>query len=450
MSGTNAELRAKLARVAGEMEAILNTCKRQGNRGLNASERDRWEKLVEDHHGIEGAIEASATLDSINRKLASPQGSRVIEDNLEEFQDTFRLSPSDKRMRDRDPHARAFSKFLRGGLSVLDDAERHQMIYIPNTGGSGIRAAQTETTTGGGYVVPTGFSGLLEEAKKWFGGIDGVVGKFITESGNPWPWPTVNDTANKGRIIGINTQVTETDLAFGQVTFNAYIGSSDIVLVPLALMKDAYFDLDALIARLLGTRLGRLYNWKCTVGSGSSEPTGVVTAAVAAGNVVTAGGSTTSGEVTTVKYSDLVNLEGAVDPSYRYNPSSYFMFGDAMLKAIKLLVDSNGRPLWQPGLTASFRQGAAVDLVAAKPTILDHPYIINQDMAVPAASAYSALFGDLSCFKVRELRAGTTVMRLVERYSDYLQVGFMAYQRFDANLIDAGTHPVAVLQQSAS
>jgi HK97 family phage major capsid protein len=121
-----------------------------------------------------------------------------------------------------------------------------------------------------------------------------------------------------------------------------------------------------------------------------------------------------------------------------------------MLKVLKLLVDGNNRPLWQPGLTASFRDGAAVDLAASKPTILDHPYMINQDMAAPAANADSILFGDMSTFKVREVAGGTTVLRLVERYADYLQVGFIGFQRFDSNLIDAGTHPIAVGINSAS
>jgi HK97 family phage major capsid protein len=145
-----------------------------------------------------------------------------------------------------------------------------------------------------------------------------------------------------------------------------------------------------------------------------------------------------------------VDLEHSIDPVYRYTPSTRFMFSDTELKLIKKLVDGNNRPLWQPGLTASFREGAAVDLVASKPTILDHPYVINQDMATPAASAYSVLFGEMDAFKVREVAGGTTVMVLRERYADYLQVGYTAFQRFDSNLIDAGTHPIAVLQQSSS
>jgi len=438
--------KARRDQIAHELQQIINRCERQGCRGLNSAEREKFNKLADEDSSLEVAI----TMDHVNetqRRLASPD--RILVGGVEWAQDTFRLSPADKRMRDRDPHERAFAKYLRNGAASLDADEQAVMRFVSNDG-LGIKNAQTETTTGGGYIIPTGFSAMLEEAKKWFGGIAGVVDKFITDSGNPWPWPTVNDTTNKGRIVGLNTQVTETDIAFNQVTFNAYIGSSDLVLVPLALLEDSYFDLNALVARLLGTRLGRLYNWKCTTGTGTNEPTGIVTAAVAAGSIYVAGGGSTSGETATVTYNDLVELEHKVDPSYRYNPASYFMFSDSMLKILKKLVDGNGRPLWQPGLSASFREGAVVDLPTGKPTILDHPYMINQDMDAPAASKYSALFGDMSTFKVRELRSGTTVMRLAERYADYLQVGYTAFQRFDSNLIDAGTHPVAVLQQSAS
>jgi len=38
--------------------------------------------------------------------------------------------------------------------------------------------------------------------------------------------------------------------------------------------------------------------------------------------------------------------------------------------------------------------------------------------------------------------------RLTERYADFNQVGFLAFQRWDGQLIDAGTHPVKYLQQA--
>jgi HK97 family phage major capsid protein len=435
-------LREKLAPLAAQLQAIVDKAKNENNRGLTSEEREKFHALETEYTALEDSIKAAEKSDSIRADLSKVPEGRIDEQQVEQLRDEFRTSP--KQQAQKSPADRAFSKFLRNGIAGLDADERKFMRQDLS-----IRNAQTLTTTGGGYLIPTGFSKQLEEAKKWFGGIAGVVDKFTTETGNPFPWPTVNDTANKGRILGVNTQVTETDIVFNQVTFNAYIGSSDLVLIPLALIEDAYFDMDALTARLLGTRLGRLYNNKCTVGSGNSEPNGIVTAAVAAGSTSQFASNSGAG-VLGPAYADLVNLEHAVDPAYRFNPATYSMFNDATLKAIKKLVDGNNRPLWQPGLTASFRDGAAVDLIAAKPLILDHPYIINQDMAVPAASADSMLFGDMSTFKVREVAGGTTVMRLVERYADYLQVGFIAFQRFDSQLIDAGTHPVAVGVNAAS
>ena len=434
--------RDQAGRLLQQMESLLNMSKAQ-NRGLTASERTKFDALCADHSALQEKIEnierrSGSGIAELGDLPSAAQWNRV--------RDELRLTPAQRRERESDPHARAFSNYLRLGENRLAP-EDHEILR--GTAGDippEIRNAMS-TTTGsqGGYLVPTGFSDMLEEAKKWFGGIEGTVDKFTTGSGNPMPWPTVNDTTNKGRIIGQNLQVSETDLVFNQVSFSAYIGSSDLVLVPLALVEDSYFDMDQLVARLLGIRLGRLYNNKCTVGSGTAEPTGIVTAAANAGNIL----QLTTGNTATIAYNNLVDLEGLVDPAYRENPASMWMFSDATLKLLKKLVDGNDRPLWQPGLTASFAGGAAV-VTGSKPRILEHPYVINQDMATPAANAYSMLFGDMSTFKVREVVGGTTLLVLRERYADYFQIGFIAFQRFDSNLVDAGTHPLAVLQQSAT
>jgi HK97 family phage major capsid protein len=289
---------------------------------------------------------------------------------------------------------------------------------------------------------------MLDEAMKWFGGAD-ACGSFETDTGNPMPYPTINDTTNKGRIIGQNTQVIETDLIFAETTFNAYIGSSDLVLLPLALAEDSYFDMDALVARLLGIRLGRLKNNMCTVGTGVNQPTGIVTAAAAAGLTYTMATGATAGP----SYADLVGVEHSIDNAYRQNadgtPRATWMFNDLTLKGIKKLLDSSGRPLWQSGLTTSMAGGEAV-LGTGRPNILGYPYVINDDILPPTANAQSLIFGDLSKFIVRKLKSGTTVLVLRERYADYLQLGFIAFQRFDSNLIDAGTHPICVASNSST
>jgi HK97 family phage major capsid protein len=444
MSQQSSNLKQKMDRLSIQIRDLLNRIDVDG-RPWTSSEREKYGRMEAEYSQYEeqlAAIQKSEKRSGSVDALAS--GARISDTDLGEILDEFRLTPGQKRARlnAQDGHSRAFSALLRHG-ERLGPEDRQTL----NQANGGYRNAMSTTVgTQGGDLVPQGFSNMLEEAKKWFGGIEGTVERFPTGTGNTLPWPTINDTANKGRIIGENVQTVETDLVFSTVSFSAYIGSSDLILIPLALIQDSYFDLDALAARLLGIRLGRLYNNKCTVGTGTNEPTGIVTAATNAGNVYTM----PTGNTASITYAGLVNLQHSVDPSYRENPSSKFMFSDTFLKLLKLLVDSNNRPLWQPGLTASFANGANVNLGGAHPKILENEYIINQDMAVPATSAYSALFGDLSTFKVREVAGGTTVLVLRERYADYLMVGVTAFQRFDSNLVDAGTHPIAVLQQSAS
>ncbi len=448
------ELRQQMGRVSSDMRALIDGAKAQ-KRGLTSDERIKWNKMVAEYDSLEASVAAEEKTDDIVDRLSRVSDNGVVDPaalhRATEFaRDTMRLLPREQREREKakDPYARAFSSYLRDGLDRLDAQQQELMRagFRQNSGGRAGFQNTMSTTTGsqGGYTVPQGFSGMLEEAKKWFGGIEGTVDRVRTETGNPLPWPVIDDTSEEGEIIGQNVQVGSADFAFNQVTLNAYIGSSKLVVVPLALIEDSYFDFDALVARLLGVRLGRLYNKKCSIGTGTNEPMGIIPATVAAGNVLTLG----TGNTTTIAYNNLVDLEHLVDPAYRYDSSARFMFSDSVLKALKKLVDSSNRPLWQPGLTASFASGVAVVEGSPQPTILGHPYIVNNHMASLAADAYSMLFGALNCFKVREVAGGTTILRLVERYADYLQVGYIAFQRFDSNLIDAGTHPIAVMRQS--
>jgi len=426
--------REKLARQATELRAIVATAKKDGDRGLTSEETVKFDALEADYTATEASIKRAERVESIDKDLrtvAPDQIAAVLGDDV---------YGAEAEKENKKLHNQAFSKYLRSGMEGLNaDEKKYFAMQFRGAQPNGIKNAQTLTTTGGGYLVPQGFSDQLEEALKWYGEILGEVGEFTTETGNPLPWPTENDTANKGRILGVNTQVTETDLVFGQVTFNAYIFTSDSILVPLALIEDSYFNLDQHIAKVLGTRLGRLLNNQMTVGTGSSAPNGIQTAAIAAGNTVQ--GAT--GDATSLTYTDLVDTLHLVDPAYRAMPSAKWMFHDSTLKVLRLLKDTAGRPLWQPGITAGFGNGFPE-------TILDKPYVINNDMPVMAANAYSVLFGDLSTYKVRRVASGTTVLRLVERYADYLQVGYIGFLRADGQLLDAGTHPIGVFQNSAT
>ncbi len=66
-----------------------------------------------------------------------------------------------------------------------------------------------------------------------------------------------------------------------------------------------------------------------------------------------------------------------------------------------------------------------------------------------AASAKSILFGQLSKYLIRDVKA-FQLLRFDEVYAGNLQVGFMGFSRHDGHLLDAGTHPVKAYINAAS
>lgn len=314
----------------------------------------------------------------------------------------------------------AFEAFIRGGIDNLTPTQRKlmQARYVANPTGD-VKAAQTTGTgSSGGFTVPTGFSGELEKYLKAFGGVRDAARNLTTNDGRVIPWPGVDDTAVAGRRIAENSNANPVDVAFSSVSLNAYIYTSDLVLVPETLLQDSEFDVNALMIELLGDRIGRIHNTEFTNGTGTSQPQGVVTAAAL-------GKTGATGQTTSVIGDDLIDLQHSLDPAYRKSKKAGFMLHDSSLKAIKKLKDSQGRYLWQASLA-----GGTPD------TILDSPYTINQDMPVMAASAKSIVFGDFNKFIVRDVRE-VVIKRLVERYAENWQVGFVAFCRADARAINS-------------
>lgn len=291
------------------------------------------------------------------------------------------------------------------------------------------RAALTgaqSTTTTGGYTVADGAMQALEVSMLAFGGMRQVATIYRTATGGPLPFPTVNDTAQKGRLLSENTGATETEMTFGQLVLDAYKYSSDYVLASVEFLQDTSIDAGAFLGSALGTRIARLQNDHFTTGDGSSKPNGIVTAA---GN-----SSVSLASTAVITYDQVIEIIHSVDPAYRVN--GRFMFHDGalkMLKKVKVLQysgDTAGVPLWQPSL------------VAGQPDLIHgYPYIVNQSMATPATGVKSILFGDFSKYIIRDVR-DVTLMRLDERFAELHQVAFLAFARSDGDLLDAGTDPV--------
>lgn len=411
---TSKELRAQRAKLIEDARTLVSGAT------VSAEDNARFETMMAEADGLKvriDNIERADTLFAENQEALRQRGQKAGKDP-EEISEEDALETE------------TFRVWMRRGQNALTSAQR--AVFEKR-----FQAAQGEgVDSAGGYTVPQDNSMMtaIEDAQKAYGGMLENAYVFTTSGGQPLPIPTDNDTTNSGVIIGENpTSAATQDVTFGSVTFNGYTFSSKLVLVSNQLLQDSAFNLDGFLAGKLGTRIARAVNTYTTTGNGANAPTGVVTAGTLG---YTAGGSTSSGSTATIGYDDLIELEHSVDPAYRRNAK--FMMSDTALKVVKKLKDGQGRPLWMAGLA-----------VKEPDTINSYPYAINQDMAVPAASAKTVLFGDFSKYFIRKI-VGTQMLRLAERYAELNQVGFLAFQRWDGNLVDAGTHPIKYLQQSAT
>ncbi|MBP0589285.1 phage major capsid protein [Paraburkholderia sp. LEh10] len=320
--------------------------------------------------------------------------------------------------------SRALRAFMAGGISNMGDEDRARMLARQTPD---IRnAMSTTTTTEGGFTVATEYQRSLEIAMKAFGGMRQVAHAIRTGTGAAMNLPATDPTAEEGEIVGQNAPVTGQDTSFSNLAINVFKYSSKKIALPFELVQDSFIDIEAYIQSLLAMRLARVQNKHFTIGDGTTQPNGIVTAA-GSGKVGT------TGQTLTVIYDDLVDLEHSVDPAYRSQPGVGYMMHDSSLKVIRKIKDSQGRPIFVPGYEAdAMINGGAPD------RLMGRPITINQHMPVMAANAKSILFGQLSKYTIRDVMDLTLFRMTDSAFTLNGQVGFVGFLRTGGNLIDAG------------
>lgn len=380
---------------------------------LDAEQRANWDKAENDLQGLSVDVERLQRAGTIGTDLERVDRSGVIVLDAPETKRTAEAEYDD-----------AFTQWTRWGNSGLTVEQRGLMQSRAAAMPQEARAAGTTSGSAGGFLIPQGFRDVLIETLKYYGGVRDNVTTIQTSSGNLLPWPKLDDTANKGAILSENTAMGTTDLTIGQTQLQAFMYTSNIVLVSLQLLQDAIIDVNELVPRKLGERLGRIQNQHFTTGTGTTQPWGIGTAPNTGATGV---GSATPSETTSVSYNSLINLIHSVDVAYRARAGggAKFMMNDLTLASVRQLKDLYGHPLWQPTLQAGVPDN-----------LLGYGVITNNDLPVMAVSAKSILFGDFRAGYVIRDVLGIQALRLEERYADWLQVGFLAFMRSDGVVQD--------------
>ncbi|MBF9042961.1 phage major capsid protein [Rhodobacterales bacterium HKCCE4037] len=365
-------------------------------------DQPKYDKMMADIDEIDAKI---GRIEAANARLAE----ETERDGLGEAAERIGRNSNDRGMQ-------IYAKWLKGGDKALNEDDW-----------SHVRATMS-TTTGseGGFTVDSEVASTVLDAMKAFGGMRQVSTVIQTSGVGQMSFPTSDGTSEEGEIIPENQTATDEDVTFGTIGLPVYKFSSKVVAVPFELLQDSSVDIEAFVNRRLAQRLGRVTNRMFTTGTGTAQPHGVQVAAEVG---VTAANS--SSQVTAVTYDSLVNLQHSVDPAYREEGNTRWMFADATLRDIRKIKDTSGRPIFVPGYEQG-NPGGAPD------RILGDPFTINQNMPVMAASARSILYGDFSHYMIRDVMAMQTFRFTDSAYTKKGQVGFLAWMRSGGNLVDVG------------
>lgn len=407
-----AELVERQNRVWSRMQEIQRAAEQQDD--WTAEQRQNWDAADAELTQVSGdleRIERAEQLEQIDyRQVADAR-----------VPDEERPAPTDEQR--AAAYADAFYAYARRGMQECSP-EQQRLLRDNYVGES--RAQGAGTPSAGGYLVPEGFRMEMTETQKAFGGLMNLAHVITTTTGNPLPWPTNDDTGNVGAILGENTQIAEQDVTLGQAELGAYTYTSKLIRVSWQLLDDSAFDLPSFLARKCGERIGRAQAPHLVSGTGTGQPTGIV-------NAATAGVTGAVSAQAAITYDNLIDLEHSVDPAYRDSGRTRYVLSDGALKLIRKLKDSDGRPLWVPVPAPGFPA-----------TINGYPYTVDNSMAAPAPAARTILFGDVYAGLLVRVVQGVQMVRLQERYADYLQTGFFGFSRMDAKPDDSSAVKVFI------
>lgn len=192
--------------------------------------------------------------------------------------------------------------------------------------------------------------------------------------------------------------------------------TSKIIRVPNELLQDSGIDIEGFLAGRIAQRIGRGEAKYIINGDGSDTKTPKGLDKWVSKTKGIAGSS--------LSWEDVLTLKHSVDPAYRNSPKFRFAFNDNTLLEISKMKDGQNRPIWLP------------DVVGIAPaTVFATPYVVDQGIADIGTGKSFMYCGDFSHFIVRRVEY-MLLRRLVERYAEYDQTGFLAFHRFDCVLED--------------
>lgn len=270
--------------------------------------------------------------------------------------------------------------------------------------------------TSTGAPVPTSFYDKVIEVARYVGPMLETSTVLNTASGENLQIPRTDAYSTAGYEAEA-AAIDESDPTFQAfLTLGAY-KATFLVQLSTEMIEDSGVDILGYLGTNVGQAIGYAVNAWLTTGTGTYQPTGIVTSA--GSGLIGGTGRAVVGSFSTDNVIDLVYSTNA---ALRRMPGFAIMGGTTATAAARKLQDGGGAYVWQPSL-----------ILGQPDRLLGYTYHENPHVAAVAASAKSLIAGDLSSYIVRQVGG----VRL-DRSDDYAfgngLVTFRATMRVDGGL----------------
>lgn len=241
------------------------------------------------------------------------------------------------------------------------------------------RAVSTGST---GSPVPTSFYDQIMELARYTGPMLEVGFVLSTSGGEPIQIPRTN-AYSTGSVTAEGGGFASSDPTFQAFLTLGAFKESTFFQVSTEILEDNGVDLLGYIATNVGQAIGYVANQHLTLGTGTTQPTGIMSSA---------GSGVTSGTTASFGYDDVVNLVYSTDAAVRRMPGFGIMGATSAISQMRKVKDGAGAYVWQPAL------------VAAEPDrVLGYSITENPHMAAVATGNKSLVAGDLKSYIIRQV-----------------------------------------------
>ena len=355
----------------------------------------------------------------------------------------------------------ASKAFITGSRQLTSDEENAILVKTPDgMRGPGGQKAPTEsiiirpfknvvtrtgadsTTSAASAVDDMIVPNAIVESKLAYGGAMDLVSTMQSATGNDLSVVNVDTTAQEGELVGETSDVEPVKLdlpAPGSTTLGDYKYTSKLAIIKLQAIRDIAFNWEAWAQRSLVTRIYRAMEKHLTNGTGTDQPEGIA-------NAVTIGLTTAATGIFT--WQEISQFMDKIDDGYMMDGDPGHGFGDggriafacskSMFSAIKILADTQNRPLYMPGLHDNAEA-------------MMYGYPVRRVYALPAADAgnEALLFGNFGYMLARHIGHVNALVFAGElAMAGKDQVGFMAFAECDSKWVQAKTASKVTAVQS--